>query len=463
MTKDEIAQLWKAYPHTLAHKLSRGKWIDYKHLKFISKQIAPAIVKGNARFIVEAPPRHGKSELISHWTPTWFLENFPTKSVIIASYESSLAQSFGRKVRNEFETQELLNTELAEDSKAANRFHTKQGGGFITAGVGGALTGKGGDLCIIDDPIKNKEEAYSANRKRIILDWADWVLKTRLEPNGSIVLLNTRWSHDDLSGAWLRAGGWTRIRMPALAEEDDILGREIGEPLCPERYPLDALLQIKSEQPANSWNALYQQRPNEESGALVKREHFKFWKALPGRFDQTIQSWDMTFKETSDGSFVVGQVWGKYKADLYLIDQVRARTEFIGAQNMVKAMHGKHPIAAPIIIEDKANGPAIISSLNREIAGIVPWDVKGSKYARFEAVSPMFVAGNVFIPDPSTTPWVNDFIEELVTFPFGSHDDQVDATSQAIDYLRDKVQPFTENMIPRRITSISKRGERISW
>lgn len=461
-----LSEYWRWHPAVFANELSKGRWKRYRHLDYIADEIVSALAKGGGRLIVSAPPRHGKSEFISHWVPVWFLENFPDQNVILASYEAEVAAGFGRKVRNEFESHPELKTKLSPDSTAAHRFNTNRGGGMITAGAEGPITGRGGKLLIIDDPIKNKEDADSALKRKKIIEWFEWVFYTRAEPGATIILLMTRWHESDLAGYLIKnhSDNWKEIKLPAIAEDRDPLGRMLGEALCPERYEVQALQGIKAGIGPRGWSALYQQNPTVEEGNLVKREDFKYWKELPSRFEKLIQSWDMTFKETQDGSYVVGQVWGKFQADYFLVDQVRTRTEFVGAQNLVKSFTAKHPKAIPILIEDKANGPAIISSLKREVSGIVPIDVKGSKYARLEAVSPLYNAGNVHLPDPTIAPWIHDYIEEVVSFPSGSHDDQVDASSQALDYLREKSQAFTENMIPRSIGAIaSAKGKRDQW
>jgi len=454
--KNEFGDAWKSFPHTLASKLARGKWKKYPHLKYISNLVFDAVTKGGGRLIINAPPRHGKSEFISHWVPVWFLENFPENNVILTSYEAEAAAQWGRKVRNEFETQELLTTKLRDDSTAANRFNTHKGGGMMTAGVGGPLTGRGAQLIVIDDPVKNLKESLSATKRAEAREWFNWVLYSRAEPGATIVLLMTRWNHDDLAGYLLKdhTDKWTHVNLPALAEANDLLGRQIGEPLCPERYDLAALDAIKRASGSRAWVSLYQQRPTPDSGALVNRSHFKFWKELPDRFDKTLQSWDMTFKETADGSFIVGQAWGKKGADKYLIDQIRFRGEFTSAIQAVKTFSAKHPKILTKLIEDKANGPAIISALKKEIPGIIPVGVSGSKLARFQAVSPSFEAGNVYLPDPSNATWVHDYIEEAVSFPSGAHDDQVDATSQALEHFLEVRGTFTENMVTRNMKDV---------
>lgn len=465
---DDLSNIWRDFPHLLAAKLSKFKWYPYNHLRFISLKVLESIGTGNGRLIVSAPPRHGKSEFISHWLPVWFLERFPEKNVILTSYEADVAAQWGRKVRNEFESQPELTTKLAEDSTAANRFNTRGGGGMVTAGAGGPITGKGGQLIIIDDPIKNFQDAESPLKRRALREWFDWVLYTRAEPGATIILLMTRWNEDDLSGYLLKqhTDKWTEIRLPAIAEENDLLSRKIGQPLCEERYDTRQLEQIKNAIGSRAWLSLYQQRPTAQEGGLVKRNWIKFWKELPSRKEMKIQSWDMTFKETQEGSYVVGQYWIRSGADKYLVDQVRARMDFSATLSAFRTFNAKHPECSKRLVEDKANGPAIISALRKEIAGIVPVETDGSKYARFESISPQFESGNIYLPDPSIAPWVNDYIEELVSFPNAQNDDQVDATSQAVRELSKHSDVFTEDLIPRSIKSIDSIqlvGEKDSW
>lgn len=234
---------------------------------------------------------------------------------------------------------------------------------------------------------------------------------------------------DDLAGRLLRAqeeGGdkWEVVRLPALAEENDPLGRAPGEALCPALFTRETLERTKIRVGSYWWNALYQQRPSPDEGGMLKRSWWKFYRQAPAAFDEIIQSWDMAFKETSTSDYVVGQVWGRKGADKYLLDQVRDRMDFPATIQAVKSLSAKWPQARAKLVEDKANGPAVIATLKREIPGLIPVEPQGSKEARVAAVSPDIEAGNVYLPDPSIAPWVQEFIEECAAFPKGAHDDQ---------------------------------------
>jgi predicted phage terminase large subunit-like protein len=389
--------------------------------------------------------------LVSQFFPAWFLGLYPSKRVILTSYEADFAASWGRKVRDIIEEhgQEMFGIRIRDDSSAAYRWEIERyGGGMFTAGAGGPITGKGGDLIIVDDPFKNAEEANSKRIRDKVWDWFQSTLYTRLEPDGSLIIIQTRWHHDDLVGRILSSNEgeqWTAINFPAIAEEDDVLGRKAGEPLWPERFDIETLERIKKTIGSYWWNALYQQRPSPEEGAIFKRAWWQFYKVMPDRFDEVIQSWDMSFKETASGSFVVGQVWGRIGANRYLLDQVRDRMDFPTTLQAVRALTAKWPQAHKKLVEEKANGPAVIATLKKEISGLVAVNPEGSKEARAHAVAPQVEAGNVFLPDPSIVPWVHDFIEECCAFPTGAHDDQVDAMTQALIELN-KYTPLDEDI-----------------
>ena len=259
----DLSSIWRFRPHSYAQHVSAGKWIAYPYLVEIGKRLSRAIARGNGRVILNAPPRHGKSDLISFWAPLWYLDNWPTKRVILASYGHALAADFGRRVRNAMENYPDCRTGLSEDSSSAQRWNTPEGGGMITAGVGGPITGRGGDLLILDDPIKNWADAHSPTMREAAVNWFCSTYYTRQEPNATIVLGMTRWNEEDMTG-WLtseHSDKWEVISLPALAEPGDVLGRQPGEALCPERYGEAALKNIQAAVGGRVWDALYQQRP----------------------------------------------------------------------------------------------------------------------------------------------------------------------------------------------------------
>ncbi len=256
---------WRAMPHTFATVASQGRWRSAKHLAYISRIVTDAVRKGGGRILINCPRRHGKSELISFWTPTWFLDLFPDKRVMLTAYGDGFASEWGRKVRNEMARNELCLTKLSEDSKSASRWHTPQGGGMVTAGVGGAIMGLGFDLAIVDDPIKNWPEAHSYVYQRRFRDWFTSTLYTCQQPDATIIVLMMRWNERDPTAFLLEdhADDWTHIRLPALAEPGDVIGRAPGEPLWPEQFSKERLAAIRAGTSEGIWAAMYQQAPQE--------------------------------------------------------------------------------------------------------------------------------------------------------------------------------------------------------
>lgn len=421
---------------TFAEEVSRDHWVRYPWISRVLIEIQRAIRKGGARIIINTPPRHGKSEGISHWLPTWYLDTYPDKRVILGSYGDTFASRWGVKVRDEFLNGELTRTKVKPDKALASDWETTRGGGMKTAGVGGGITGMGFNLGIVDDPHKDWEEALSPTMRRRVIEWFCSTFYTRAEPGASIVVVMTRWHQDDLTGYLTRdhADKWTVIRLPAIAEDNDWLGRAPGQALCPERYDLEALERIRLA-PGTGLGSylfagLYQQRPSPIEGGIVKRDWFRRWRELP-RIDRWIQSWDLTFVGTGS-SWVVGQLWGATGPDRYLVDQIRGRWDFPETLRMIHAFSAKHPQAREIVIERAANGAAAIATLEKEVAGVIGVPPTKSKEARLISVSPQIETGNVYVP---ATPWADDLIEEVITFPNAANDDQVDALSMALARL----------------------------
>ena len=420
---------------------SGGTWIRARHLERLCNALE-AVERGELdRLMVFMPPRHGKSEVCSKKFPAWYEGRNPDKEIIICSYAADLAYDFSRIARDTLRERgpELWEVKVSSDSSAVGRWGIEgKRGGCVAAGVGGPITGRGAHVGIIDDPFKNAEEASSETIREKVWEWYRSTFRTRLAPGGAIVLVMTRWHEDDLAGrliAEMQAGGeqWVIIEMQAEAEEGDPLGRAIGETLWPE-HGFDKAWAEATKVAVGSyfWQALYQQRPSPPEGEMLKRGWWRYYTAIPGDLQEVIQSWDMTFKDSDGSDYVTGGVWGRKGADKYLLDQVRGRMDFPATLAAVKALTAKWPQARAKLVEDKANGPAVIAMLKREIPGLIAVEPQGSKAARVAAVSPEIESGNVYLPDPSIAPWVGDFVEECAAFPNGKHDDQVDQMSQAL-------------------------------
>ena len=414
-----------------------------------------AVIDGKSpRLMITMPPRHGKSELATRRFPAYAFGRYPDLTMISASYGADLASRMNRDVQRImdddayaalFQKTCLLGKNIR--TVAAGNYLRNSDifeivghiGSYRSAGVGGGITGMGGDILIVDDPLKDRAEADSPTIREKVWDWYTSTLYTRLAPGGGILLIQTRWHMDDLAGRLLEAersgegDSWRCVNFPAIAESDERY-RKAGEALHPERYSLEHLRAIKAALGSRDWEALYQQRPAPDGGAIFRKEWLCYWlpKDLPVRFDKTALSWDMAFKDGDDNDFVVGQVWGKKGADCYLLDQVRGRMGFTETVKAFRALAEKHPHALEKLVEDKANGPAVIDTLKRSVPGIIPVNPEGSKEARAHAVTPLFESRNVHLPDPSLFPWVKDYEAELLQFPAAAHDDQVDATTQAL-------------------------------
>ncbi|PLX66025.1 MAG: hypothetical protein C0602_12900 [Denitrovibrio sp.] len=297
----------------------------------------------------------------------------------------------------------------------------------------------GGDLLIVDDPFKNQEDADSKNYRDKVWDWYQSTLYTRIEKGGRIVVILTRWHEDDLAGRLLSSGSekWNVISFPAIAETDEE-HRKTGEPLWADKYGADALARIRMAVGTRVWNALYQQRPAPDDGAVFKKSWFRKYEIEPV-FDYMIQSWDMTFSGGDQSDYVVGQVWGVRGAERYLVDQLRGQMDFMGAVRALRLMSEKYPQARAKYIEDKANGPAVISALKGEVQGLIPVNPKGSKISRAIAVTPLLEAGNVFLKKGAS--FSDELLDEAALFPSGKNDDMVDAMTQALSMTEKRQTP----------------------
>ncbi len=440
-----------------AEYVHRGVYRPARHHRLICSYLE-AVERGDiTRLMIFMPPRHGKSMTVSETFPSFFIGKKPHRRVIEVSYGQDLARKFGRANRQKVEEfgRELFGIYLARDNSSVVNWDIEGNrGGMISVGIGGPITGQGADLLLIDDPIKNRKEADSKTYRDMVWNEYRNTLYTRLHPGGRIIIILTRWHEDDLAGRLLNpelgyvtaeeAAQWTVLSLPAEAEEYDPLGRNPGDPLWPEHGFDKAWLEAtKRAVGSQAWAALYQQRPSPQEGSLFKRHWWRFYTELPNRFDEMLQSWDCTFKDGDSSDYVVGQVWGRVGGDFYLLDQVRDRMDLPATMRAIETLAAKWPNAYAKLIEDKANGPAVIQMLQHKIPGLLAVNPEGGKVVRAAAVSPVVEAGNVYLPPPGITPWIHDFMEECAVFPNGAYDDQVDAMTQAlIRMMNRRVQIF---------------------
>lgn len=444
---------------------------DVKALRH-QKCIAPylqEIAEGKQHFlIVELPPQHGKSTVITESFPSFYLGKNPDHQAMSVSYSEDLFKKFGRKNRDKFRlySKDLFDQEISSSTASVSDWGVQNHeGNLYSTSIFGGATGRGSDLLIIDDPYKNRAEAESKTmRNKIYAEWQD-TFYSRLSAQGSVILIMTRWHEDDLAGRLLREQTlpWKEIKIPAIAEENDLLGRHEGEALAPEIGKDEEWAQrTKEVSGSRTWNALYQQRPVPAGGNIFKRSWAKYYvpdvvtkikfnlgddvTIMPEKFQTQLQSWDCTFKDKDTSDFVSGQVWGKDKASFYLIDRYHERMGIVETIRAIKSMTTRHPEATAKLIEDKANGTAVIEMLQKQLTGIIPVQPNGGKEARAQAVAPYWEAGNVYVPHPLWKPWVDDMLTEIESFPNAPHDDDVDSMDQALVYME---KPFDPKDFPK--------------
>ena len=443
--KQELAK--RHYKHYVEY-VHEGRYVHARHTLFLCEILQTAIEKKklmrsgdikteNQYIAINLPPRHGKSMTITETLPSYYLGQFEHDRVIEISYNDTFANKFGKKNREKVERfgKELFDLEINNRSSASDNWQINNlVGGMISRGALSGITGEGADLMIIDDPIKNREEANSEVYRGKL--WDEWIdsFSTRLHPGAIVILILTRWHEDDLQGRLLNPEygdplNWQVYNLPLECDdENDTLEREIGEALWPERYGIEFIEERKKY--PSSFNSLYQGRPTAQEGNMLKRAWWRYYDVLP-QMAMTILSVDATFKDGEDSDFVSLQVWGKLEADMYLIDRVKAKMNFPTTLQAIRNLLVKHPKIALKLVEDKANGPAIISMLQHEIGGFVGVNPEGGKVARVNAVSPYIESGNVYLPRHE--PFTHDFVEECASFPNGKNDDDVDAMSQALN------------------------------
>lgn len=457
------AQPWPT-PGAMAVALDRST-VQTPALDLIDKSLVEVALGECERKMFSMPPQEGKSQRISIWFVVWMLHRNPNLRVAIVSNGHDLASSFGEQIREIIRTNPQLGLTLSRSTQAKHEFKLLgYKGGVLCVGIGGNLIGRPVDLLIIDDPYKDDQQADSKAWRKVVQSYWQSVAVQRLAPGAPVVIVQTRWRKDDLSG-WLRkeyGDQWSVTNISAqavdtskLPEDDpehgapDPLGREPGEFMVSARGRTEKqwLTKIR-EVGSRTWTAMYQGRPSPVEGGILKREWWQRYGDLPWveradgarivvGFDELIQSWDLAFKDTQKSDFVVGQLWMRRGVDCYLLEQVRGQWDFVETCNQIQHLTARWPQALIKIVEDKANGPAVMSALRKKVHGIVPEEPQGSKEARASAVSPLIEGQNVWLPESHLpgAAWVGAFIEECAGFPNDTNDDQVDAMTQALNRL----------------------------
>jgi predicted phage terminase large subunit-like protein len=428
-----------------ARLASGGRWLLPPHLAVLNRKLM-AVASGRCRrLLVTMPPRHGKSQFCSQYYPAFYLGSFPDRRVILASYEADFAAGWGRKVRDLLQEHGpgVFGVSVRRDSTAANRWGVEgRPGGMDTAGVGGPITGKGADLLVIDDPVKNAEEAASPTFRAKTWDWYASTAYTRLEPGGAVVLIQTRWHADDLAGRILAgadSGGepWDVLNLPALAEDADPLGRAPGEALWPERFDTARLGDIRRTIGEHYFAALYQQRPTPREGGFFRRSWLPIVDAKPHKADR-VRAWDKAATD-GGGDWTAGVLMARTPEGLYYVeDVVRGRWGPGERDRIIRQTAELDGKGVPIVGEREGGSGGKDSALAfvRLLAGfsVHTEPATGSKEIRADALASQAEVGNVRL---LRGPWNAAYIEELASFPSGAHDDQVDASSLAFNTLAD--------------------------
>jgi len=417
------------------------EFVEGYHHKIIAEKFNKLATGEIKRLIVNMPPRHTKSEFASNYLPAWMIGKNPKLKIIQTTHTAELAVRFGRKAKNVIDSpeyQEVFKTKLQEDSKAAGRWETQGGGEYFAAGVGGAITGRGADLLIIDDPHK-EQDAMSKEGFDKAYEWYTSGPRQRLQPGGAIVVVMTRWSTKDLTGRLMhgqkevKGDQWEVIEFPAIMPS--------GLPVWPEYWKLDELEKVEATLPIAKWNAQWMQAPTAEEGAIIKREWWNDWvHDNPPHTEFIIQSYDTAFlkKETADYSAIT--TWGMFRDDenqmhIILLDAEKDRYEF---PELRRVAHESFLFWRPqmVLIEAKASGIPLTHELSRMGIPVVNYTPsKGNdKHVRVNTVAPFFESGRVWAPMHKQ--YAQEVIEECAAFPNGDHDDYVDSMTQAIMRFR---------------------------
>ena len=435
-------------------------FIEGSHHKRIADKFNKLASGEIKRLIINMPPRHTKSEFGSYLLPAWMVGKNPKLKIIQSTNTTELSVRFGRKAKaliDSPEYQKVFKTKLREDSQAAGKWETAQGGEYYAAGVGSAITGRGADLLIIDDP-HSEQDAMNAQALERTYEWYTSGPRQRLQPGGSIIVIMTRWNEKDLTGRLLnaqkevKADQWEIIEFPAIMPS--------GQPVWPEYWKLEDLESVKASIPLSKWNAQYMQNPTSEEGALIKREWWRPWEheELPP-LEHVIQSYDTAFmkKQTADYSAIT--TWGVFRPseddppNLILVDAVKARYEFPELRRVALEQYG-YWNPETVIIESKASGLPLTYELRKMGIPVINFTPsKGNdKHTRVNAVSPMIESGLIWAPKEME--FAQEVIEECAAFPYGDHDDLVDSMTQALmrfrqgglinhpeDYIDEPVEP----------------------
>tara|TARA_S200002703_G_scaffold156795_1_gene163194 strand:+ start:2897 stop:4360 length:1464 start_codon:yes stop_codon:yes gene_type:complete len=436
------------------------EFIEGSHHKIVAEKFNKIANGEIKRLIINMPPRHTKSEFASYLLPAWMIGRRPNLKIIQSTHTTELAVRFGRKAKTLMDSEEykeVFNTRLREDSQAAGKWETSQGGEYFAAGVGGAITGRGADLLIIDDP-HSEQDALNAQALERAYEWYTSGPRQRLQPGGVIVLVMTRWNTKDLTGMLLKSqkelksDQWDLIEFPAIMPSN--------EPLWPEFWKKEELEGVKASLSIGKWNAQWMQNPTSEEGSIIKREWWNVWdKDYIPPLQHVIQSYDTAFmkKETADYSAIT--TWGVFKPNedtaphLILLDALKERLEFPELRRKALEQY-QYWKPESVIIESKASGLPLTYELRKMGIPVINFTPsKGNdKHARVNAVAPLFESGMIWAPEQK---FAEEVIEECAAFPYGDNDDLVDSMTQAVMRFRqggfvDHPEDYEDEELPQQ-------------
>ena len=409
--------------------------------------------------IFNVPPRTMKSLLISVFFPIWVWTSDPSRRFMFVSYSEKLSTQHSVFRRSVIESDWYQREwgkvfSLSKDQNLKSHYENSERGAMFSTGMQATATGLGGDVLIFDDPLNPEQAISQAEREAVNLRF-DATFRSRINnpTTGVKIIIMQRLHELDLTGHVLarESQRWRHVSLPAAAEkEEQVLGpdgricqtRAAGELLWPARLPQSFLDSQRVGMGSWAFNGQYQQSPAPIEGGIIKRQWVRFYRQMPEKFDFVVQSWDCTFSGGSGNDFVAGQVWARGAGKYYMLPyRAYDRLDFAPTMAAIKSCHAKFPQAHAILIEDKANGPAIISELQKEIPGVIGVNPEGGKLARAQATAPLWESGSIELPDPQVfdLPWMEDYLHNICTFPKAAHDDDVDATSQALIWMRSRL------------------------